>query len=183
MTINIYLSNLARYTEGRENGKWLQLPMESTKLEKVFAEIVGQNQEHIILDYNAPFKISEYENIFALNEFMEIVKDCGINETCLKVIFEVADNKEEAIKTIENETYTIVNVDDVSSGWSTMLNPYELYGMVLNKAGFNNLFDEPIPEDMIDYVDFEKIYSCLSVNDGWQDVTIDDTTFLVTLRF
>ena len=71
MTINIYLSNLARYTEGRENGRWLTLPMESAQLEKVFAEIVGQNQEHIILDYNAPFEISEYEDILALNEFME----------------------------------------------------------------------------------------------------------------
>ena len=48
MTIKIYLSNLSRYTEGRENGSWLTLPMESTQLEKIFAEIVGQNQEHII---------------------------------------------------------------------------------------------------------------------------------------
>lgn len=79
MKINIYLSNLSRYTEGRENGRWLQLPMEFAQLEKVFAEIVGQNQEHIILDYNAPFEISEFENIFALNEFMENVEDCGID--------------------------------------------------------------------------------------------------------
>ena len=69
MTINIYLSNLARYTEGRENGRWLQLPMESAQLEKVFTEIVGQNQEHIILDYNAPFEISiplSSQTIFSL---------------------------------------------------------------------------------------------------------------------
>ena len=110
MTIKIYLSNLARYTEGRENGKWLKLPMESSKLEKVFAEIVGQNQEHIILDYNAPFEVSEYENIFALNEFMENVEDCGVDENGLKAIFEVADTKEDAINAIENGNYTIIDV-------------------------------------------------------------------------
>ena len=95
MIINIYLSNLARYTEGKENGRWLQLPMESTRLEKVFAEIVGKDQEHIILDYKAPFEISEYENIFALNEFMGTLEDCGLDEDGLKAIFAVADTKEE----------------------------------------------------------------------------------------
>ena len=49
MTIKIYLSNLARYTEGRENGRWLQLPMDADKLQYIYNEIVGENQEHIIL--------------------------------------------------------------------------------------------------------------------------------------
>ena len=183
MTIKIYLSNLARYIEGRENGKWIQLPMELDKLQSIFNEMIGKNQEWIILDYDAPFDISEYENVFALNEFMETVNDCDIENDELKTIFTVADTKEEAIKAIENERYTIINVDEVSTGCNIPINSDEFFGMVLNEEGYNNLFSQPIPEEMIDYIDFEQIYTCLSVNDGWQPVTINNNTYLVTIRF
>lgn len=33
MTIKIYLGNLTRYIEGKENGGWLQLPMNEIKLQ------------------------------------------------------------------------------------------------------------------------------------------------------
>lgn len=183
MTINIYLSNLARYTEGRENGRWLQLPMESEKLEKVFTEIVGQNQEHIILDYNAPFEISEYENIFALNEFMETLEDCGLDENGLKAIFEVADTKEDAITAINNGNYTIIDVDAVIDGWATCFVDDDILGRVLNEEGYNNLFSQFIPEEMLDYMDWANIYNCLAINDGWQRVTINNNDYLVTIRF
>lgn len=183
MTINIYLSNLARYTEGRENGRWLQLPMESAKLEKVFTEIVGQNQEHIILDYNAPFEVSEYENIFALNEFMENVKDCGIDEEELKVIFAVADTKKDAINAINNRNYTIIDVDAIIEGWATCFVDDDILGRVLHEEGYNNLFKNPIPEEMFDYMDWENIYNILSINDGWQRVTINNNDYLVTIKF
>ena len=183
MTINIYLSNLARYTEGRENGRWLQLPMELEKLEKVFTEIVGQNQEHIILDYNAPFEISEYENIFTLNEFMETLEDSGLDENGLKIIFEVADTKEDAINAINNGNYTIIDVDAVIEGWATCFVDDDILGRVLNEEGYNNLFENPIPEEMLDYMNWENIYNCLAINDGWQKVTIDNNDYLVTLRF
>ena len=183
MTINIYLSNLARYTEGRENGRWLQLPMELEKLEKVFTEIVGQNQEHIILDYNAPFEISEYENIFTLNEFMKTLEDSGLDENGLKIIFEVADTKEDAINAINNGNYTIIDVDAVIEGWATCFVDDDILGRVLNEEGYNNLFENPIPEEMLDYMDWANIYNCLSINDGWQKVTIDNNDYLVTIRF
>ena len=183
MTINIYLSNLARYTEGRENGRWLQLPMELEKLEKVFTEIVGQNQEHIILDYNAPFEISEHENIFTLNEFMETLEDSGLDENGLKIIFEVADTKEDAINAINNGNYTIIDVNAVIEGWATCFVDDDILGRVLNEEGYNNLFKNPIPEEMLDYMDWANIYNCLSINDGWQKVTIDNNDYLVTIRF
>lgn len=183
MTINIYLSNLARYTEGRENGRWLQLPMESEKLEKVLSEIVGQNQEHIILDYNAPFEISEYENIFTLNEFMETLEDSGLDENGLKAIFAVADTKENAINAIENGNYVIIDVNAVIDRWATCFVDDDILGRVLNEEGYNNLFKNSIPEEMLDYMDWENIYRCLSINDGWQKVTIDNNDYLVTIRF
>lgn len=179
----IYLSNLAKYTEGNENGKWLQLPMESEKLNEVFNTIVGKNQESIILDYDASFEISEWENVFSLNEFLQDMDENGVDDLTAKIIFKIADSKEEAMEKLESGCYTIIDVDNVSYGWSTSLNSEKLYGMVLNEEGYNNLFEKPIPEDMIDYINFEQVWTALSINDGWQEITIDNNTYLVAIRF
>lgn len=181
MTIKIYLSNLARYTEGRENGEWLQLPMESDELQSIYNNIVGKNQEHIILDYEAPFDILEYENIFTLNEILENLSECGFDYDMLTVLFKVNPDRNEVLEAIENGSYYIINVDEVSAGWSVPLDREELFGMVLNKEGYNNLFSQPIPEEMIDYMDFSQIYTCLSINEGWQPVDIGNVTYLVKM--
>lgn len=179
MTIKIYLSNLARYTEGRENGRWLQLPMDSDKLQSIYNDIVGENQEHIILDYDAPFSISEYENIFDLNETLENISNCGLDSDMLTALFKVNSDRDEVLEAVENGNFDIINVDEVSVGWSLFLDSETLFGMVLNEEGYNNLFSQPIPEEMIDYMDFAQIYTCLSVNDGWQPVDVGNITYLV----
>lgn len=179
MTIKIYLSSLSRYVEGRENGKWLRLPMDTDKLQSIYNDIVGKNQEHIILDYDAPFDISEYENIFMLNETLENISDYGLDYDMLTALFKVNPNRDEVLEAIENGTYTIVNVDEVSAGWNISFDREEIFGMVLNEEGYNNLFSQAIPEEMIDYMDFAQIYTCLSVNDGWQPVDVGEITYLV----
>lgn len=181
MTVKIYLSNLARYVEGGENGRWLQLPMDSDKLQLIYNEIVGKNQEHIIIDYDAPFNISKYENIFALNEMLENLSDYGIDEDILTALFKINPDRKEVLEGIENGTIDIINVNEVSAGWSVSLDCEEIYGMVLEEEGYNNLFSQPIPEDMYDYMDFSQIYTCLSINDGWQAVDVGNTTYLVRM--
>lgn len=93
MKVKIYLSNLRKYTEGNENGKWLQLPMESEKLHTIFNTIIGKNQESIILDYDAPFEISEWENVFSLNEFLQNINENEIDDLTARIIFKIADSK------------------------------------------------------------------------------------------
>ena len=181
MAIKIYLINLARYTEGRENGKWMQLPMDVDKLQAIYNKIVGENQEHIILDYEAPFNISEYENIFALNDILQNLSDCGLDDDMLMALFKVNPDRDEVLEAIENGDFDIVNVDEVSEGWSVSLDREEVFGMVLNEEGYNNLFSQPIPEEMMDYMDFSQIYTCLSINDGWQPVNVGDITYLVRM--
>ena len=181
MTVKIYLSNLSKYIEGRENGRWLQLPMDQDKLESIYNDIIGKNQEHIILDYDAPFNISEYENIFALNEILENISDCGLDDDMLMALFKVNSDRDEVLEVIEDGAYNIINVDEVSSRWSAALDREEIFGMVLNEEGYNNLFSQPIPEEMIDYMDFAQIYTCLSVNDGWQPVDVGNVTYLVRI--
>ena len=179
MKISIYVSNLRKYNSGEENGRWIPLPMETEKLKKVFDDILGDDEELIILDYEAPFDVSQYENIAKLNQFMFDIED--YDEETVKILFKVENNKKEVLEILEKGNYSIVDVEEVSKGWGSILNPDELYGMVLNEVGYNNLFSQPIPEEMIDYIDFEQIYTCLSINDGWQDVTINDKTYLVTI--
>ena len=177
MEISIYLSNLRKYVEGNENGRWIPLPMEAEKLKKVFNDIVGDGEEWIILDYNAPFEISQYENVAELNKFMFEISE--YDEEDVKLLFKVRDDKEEVLKALEDGNYSIVSVD------RTPLNDCADYGLSLHESGYNNLFSQPIPEDMIDYIDFEQVYTCLSVNDGWQEVTINEKdryeTYLVTI--
>lgn len=182
MKVKIYLSNLRKYTEGNENGKWLQLPMESEKLHTIFNAIVGKDEEWIILDSDAPFFISEYDNIFELNNLLKNFNESGIDDVTVKLICRVSDTKEEALERLETGSYIVIDVDAVSSTWMSGIDYEELYGMVLNEEGYNNLFKEPIPEDMIDYIDFSQVWTDLSVNDGWQAVTIDSATYLVTTR-
>lgn len=98
--VKIYLSNLRKYTEGNENGKWLQLPMESEKLHTIFNAIVGKNEEWIILDTDAAFFISEYDNIFELNDLLKNFNESGIDDTTVKIVCRVSDTKEEALKKI-----------------------------------------------------------------------------------
>ena len=180
MKICIYLSNLSKYTEGRENGKWISLPIEDNKLTEIYNAIVGEGQEGIILDYNAPFAISEFENIFKLNEDLNNI-NMLFDETSERIVFSVADT-EEAFEALQTGNFTIINVDEVAENWLPSSNIEELYGMVLNEEGFNNLFSQPIPEEMIDYIDFAQIWTCLSINDGWQAVNVDGNTYLITLK-
>ena len=96
MKVKIYLSNLRKYTEGNENGKWVQLPMESEKLHTIFNDIVGKDEEWIILDSDAPFFISEYDDIFELNNLLKNFNESGIDDVTVKLICRVSDTKEEA---------------------------------------------------------------------------------------
>lgn len=155
--------------------------MDSDELQSIYNDIVGKNQEHIILDYDAPFDISEYKNIFMLNETLENISDCGLEDDMLTALFKVNSDRDEVMEAIENGTFDIINVDEVSSGWNASLDREEIFGMVLNEEGYNNLFFQSIPEEMIDYIDFAQIYTCLSVNDGWQPVEVGDITYLVRL--
>ncbi|WP_195656281.1 antirestriction protein ArdA [Blautia massiliensis (ex Durand et al. 2017)] len=182
MKVKIYLSNLRKYTGGNENGKWVQLPMESEKLHKVFNDIVGKDEEWIILDSDAPFFISEYDDIFELNNLLKNFNESGIDDVTVKLICRVSDTKEEALERLETGSYIVIDVDAVSSTWMSGIDYEELYGLVLHEEGYNNLFKEPIPEDMIDYIDFSQVWTDLSVNDGWQAVTINNETYLVTTR-
>lgn len=180
MKISICVSNLEAYLEGKEEERWLYLPMEPGKLKSEYNEIPGKNHESIILEYEAPFDISEYENIFQLNNFAEELKKSGMDEELLTALFKADSDREKVMESIKNDAFCVINVNEVSKDWATSLDREELFGYVLNEEGYNDLFSHPIPEEMKDYMDFSQIYTCLSCNHGWRDVDVKDITYLVS---
>jgi len=107
--IKIYLTNLGKYNEGELIGKWVELPVDD------FAPILNeigindQYEEWFITDYEAPFKIGEYDNIEELNELAE--KCQNFSDTDWQVFSACVDDgydKEEAIEIVDNNKYTFI---------------------------------------------------------------------------
>lgn len=81
MKINVFVSNLAKYNEGELNGQWTTLPVCDVNEEILDKLDLGGDGKHgyhdewFISDYEAPFKIDEYENLYALNKLAEALND------------------------------------------------------------------------------------------------------------
>ncbi|MGV3202133.1 antirestriction protein ArdA [Limosilactobacillus reuteri] len=74
MKINVFVSNLAKYNDGELTGQWTTLPVEDVNKD-ILEPIDAVGKEWFISDYEAPFKIGEYDNLYALNELAEALED------------------------------------------------------------------------------------------------------------
>ncbi len=87
MEIKLYLADLAAYNGGRLIGEWITLPVAEEYLNAVIARLGHDGQTDIAIhDYEAPFRIGEYDDISALNRLAEILDDCGEDEAVLEII-------------------------------------------------------------------------------------------------
>ena len=74
MNIKVFVSNLAKYNDGELNGQWTTLPVDDVnkdildKLDLGGDSKHGYHDEWFVSDYEAPFKISEYADLYQLNE-------------------------------------------------------------------------------------------------------------------
>lgn len=74
MEIKVFVSNLAKYNDGELTGQWTTLPVEDVNKD-ILEPIDAVGKEWFISDYEAPFKIGEYDNLYALNELAEALED------------------------------------------------------------------------------------------------------------
>ena len=74
MKINVFVSNLAKYNDGELTGQWTTLPVDDVNKD-ILEPIDAVGKEWFISDYEAPFKIGEYDNLYALNELAEALED------------------------------------------------------------------------------------------------------------
>lgn len=77
MKVRVFITNLGKYNEGELVGKWVEMPIDEDELKEVL-ESIGINEEYeefFITDYEAPFKINEYDSIESINEKIEAYED------------------------------------------------------------------------------------------------------------
>jgi len=71
--INVFITNLAKYNEGELVGQWVTIPLPPEELDEVIAEILGDDEEYFISDYETdlPIDINEYTNVYELNKLAD----------------------------------------------------------------------------------------------------------------
>ena len=96
MKIEVFVSNLAKYNEGELNGQWTTLPVDDVnkdildKLDLGGDSKQGYYHDWFISDYEAPFTISENDDLYALNKLAEALKDYDTIED----VYNAIDDKE-----------------------------------------------------------------------------------------
>ena len=157
MEVRIYLTNLPRYNSGELKGKWVDLPCDDLGAE--LKEVLGNDEEHFITDYEAPFTIHEYDNIWELNEFARQLQELDEHEQ-EKVTFlldTICLDRKEAIEHHEDVTfYAGMNLEEVAEE-------------LVEEGCFGNIAD-----NIKCYFDYEKLARDLGM-DGYHET--DKGTF------
>lgn len=107
--INIYIANLHDYNCGRLVGEWVSLPMVEEDLEAVANEI-SRGYELAIHDYECDFmRISEYDDIFRLNEIAEQYENLFYHERIVVTAHMdyYGSSIEEALEVLDSGDYAI----------------------------------------------------------------------------
>jgi len=142
MEIRIFITNLAKYNEGYLVGKWIDLPLSEDELWSEVKAILGDDEEHFISDYEAPFTIEEYDSLTDLNALAEELSRMD-EEDVAKALF-----------LVNEQGYTfkdaISKVDDV-----------DFYPKMTLKDLAEQFVDEglfgEIPEKIEGYIDYDAI--------------------------
>lgn len=154
MGIRIYLTNLAKYNQGKLVGKWLDLPLDEENLRDELYDILGDDKEYFITDYEASFKIDEYKNVFELNylawQLQELDK---YDQQKVSYLLDVIGySQEKALEKYEAVIfYPDMTLEDVASE-------------LVEQGIFGALTDT-----IKDYIDYEKLAQDLSI-DGYNEI-------------
>jgi antirestriction protein len=164
--VKIFLTNLGKYNEGELVGEWIDLPVDDD-FEQAFKDIGISDEpdedgnyyeEYFITDYEAPFSIDEYENIFELNEKAERLEELSDDEMeILEAICEEGGyDFDEAFDVVSDGDYNV---------WYCDGSDYDLGAEVIDELGY--------PNDADYYFDYESFGRDLRL-DGYFDSVIQD---------
>ncbi|WP_432775644.1 antirestriction protein ArdA [Brevibacillus gelatini] len=150
MEVKIYVANLAKYNEGKLIGEWLTLPLSSEELEKRLKQILGEDEEYAIHDYEAPFSINEYDNVFMINKAADVLT--RYDRRVVIALCECVDNVEEVVRLLESGDY---------SAYFDVDNLCDVAAEMVDEGCFGS-----VPSSLSYYIDYEKIARDLKM-DGW----------------
>lgn len=124
--INIYLANLSEFNSGNDVGEWIELP--TVDLEEQIQEILGDDEEYIILDAECDFlEVDEYENIYNLNELALSISNLRSYERrVLKSILFIESDIYKALNILKEQRYVLYEdvCDDDDLGQYLLDNDY-----------------------------------------------------------
>ena len=75
--VKVYAQNLRSYNMGLDQGRWITLGIEEQELQKILTDYLHLTENHpdmAIFDYEADFEISEFEDIYELNQAVTQLK-------------------------------------------------------------------------------------------------------------
>ena len=152
--INVYITNLAKYNEGELVGQWVTLPLPPEELDEVIEEILGDDEEYFITDYECEFmEVPEYCNIHELNELageLESLDEHELKKVKALMEWRVFSDLEEAIENIDN----YILLEDIKNEKDLAM--YYIYD--------ENIYN--IPNFMKSYIDYERLGRDLAM-DGY----------------
>lgn len=159
-TIRIYVTNLGKYNEGELVGKWLELPASDEEIEEVLEEIgIDENyEEYFISDYEAPFKIGEYDDLDEINDKVKQYESlcCEYDSEAINALLDEYYTLDE----LENlEFYIHYNVDSMSD---------IAYEYVHECCDINNMMG-----NLSNYFDYEALGRDMEIN-GTYIFYVDD---------
>lgn len=111
--IKVYAENLHEYNYGRSRGEWIRLGMEEDELRRILEERIGVTKEHPdigIFDSHADIEISEYGNIYDLNDLANVFKH--MSEEQYKAFLDYCNAKD--ISEPEEMANVCLQIDDIS---------------------------------------------------------------------
>jgi len=158
--VNIYLTNLAKYTAGELFGQWVELPLTDDELDEKLKEVLGDDEEYFITDYESPFEIYEYENLRELNSFVDELQSKSEYdlERIIYLIKNVCYDRQQALEKYEDVVfYKDMSLKDVAED-------------LVDKGLLGDISD-----NIKSYIDFERLGDHLSM-DGYHET--EQGTFL-----
>ncbi len=158
MDLKIYVVDLKLFNEGKLKGTWIDLMVcDEEEVYTRIQEMLEDNEEWAIHDYELPFKISDYDSIPEIMEKVEFVQE-----------FVHDENDEEKLQ-------AIIEVD----GLPYAMNDWNRYTLIEHVTTYeevglywyeNGLMGFEIPDELLKYFDFEK-YGCDIVAEGCDNLT------------
>ena len=148
--LDVFITNLAEYNRGNLVGEWVELPMDEDELSEELSKVLGNDEEYFITDYEAPFEVKEYTNVFELNELAEELKEINEEKDVINAIFEYC-SKDEGMEVLINGGYRVYHdcrdMEDVAM-------------QIVEELGYLN----EIPENLQMYFDYEAYGRDLDIN-------------------
>ena len=152
--VRVYIADLAAYNDGKLIGEWVDLPMDEDELRAVIGRLSDNfNQDWAIHDYEAPFRIEEFEDVFALNAAMQKIEDSHVDFDVIACIKDYGGytDWDEAISASEDAD--VVDVANENGG--IPMRPEEDLGYHIVEEVYGGI--EHMSEEQVEsYFDYEK---------------------------